>query len=89
MDKLNDVFLAVRDYYNNHYYIKEQTSFENIASVANVDIKELDYYLFLLKKLGLIKYSMMDDKYLFLTSYGAKTTTLLTQEFQDKKATMK
>jgi hypothetical protein len=82
MNKFNDVFLAAKEYYEQCPSISHECDFEKVANAAGVPPAELDFYLNILQQMGLIKYSITEDKYLFLTGYGVKTKTLLTDEFK-------
>jgi len=78
LHELNRVFLAIRHYYyNQQRSIVEICDFDLLAQVANVSIEELRIYLERLQELNLIRYSMTDDKYVFLTSYGGNVTDLI------------
>ncbi len=75
--ELNRVFLAVRNYYyHQQRSITEVCDFEQLAQAAQVGIDELGNHLERLLQLDLIRYSMNEDKYVFLTSYGGKITNL-------------
>ena len=83
MQKLNDVFLAAKEYYYRYPYSNHVCNFEKIAKAADVEINDLELYLNTLKGMGMVRYSMGLDKYLFLTGYGAWTKNI-TEESKER-----
>jgi hypothetical protein len=83
VSNFNKVFLVVKKRCLSQKHIAEISCFEAIAKETDIPVYKLPVYLSHLQDLGILKYSL-EEKYIRLTSFGAKQMTLVKDDVAEE-----